>query len=151
MFAGALLKEAEELLRMGLKPTEVADGYELALEKAIEVLETLSCHEVKDISDKVAVKKIIRTAVMSKQYGNEDFLADLVSTLSTFAWHLNNTLLLSPDCCDQTIPLDMVKFIRVVKSVDGVCWNQFEKTKCVMRLTFRLLFQLIYQLNNNFL
>jgi len=74
-----LLKEAEELLRMGLKPTEVADGYELALEKALEILETLSCHEVKDISDKEAVKKVIRTAVMSKQYGNEDFLANLVS------------------------------------------------------------------------
>ncbi len=64
---------------MGLKPTEVADGYELALEKALEILETLSCHEVNDISDKEAVKKVIRTAVMSKQYGNEDFLANLVS------------------------------------------------------------------------
>jgi T-complex protein 1 subunit theta len=78
MFAGALLKEAEELLRMGLKPGEVAEGYELALEKALEILETLSCHEVKDINDKAEVKKVIRTAVMSKQYGNEDFLADLV-------------------------------------------------------------------------
>ena len=82
ILAGALLKEAEELLRMGLKPTEVADGYELALEKALEILETLSCHEVKDISDKEAVKKVIRTSVMSKQYGNEDFLANLVSEKS---------------------------------------------------------------------
>jgi chaperonin GroEL (HSP60 family) len=38
ILAGALLKEAEELLRMGLKPTEVADGYELALGKALEIL-----------------------------------------------------------------------------------------------------------------
>ena len=42
MLAGALLKEAEDLLRMGLKPTEVAEGYELALEKALAILETLS-------------------------------------------------------------------------------------------------------------
>jgi len=83
MFAGALLKEAEELLRMGLKPGEVAEGYELALEKALEILETLSCHEVKDINDKAEVKKVIRTAVMSKQYGNEDFLADLITNACT--------------------------------------------------------------------
>jgi len=100
MLAGSLLKEAEELLRMGLKPGkplrswsgqgfywhffkchpgEVADGYELALDKALQVLETLSCHEVKNINDKAEVKKVIRTSVMSKQYGNEDFLAELVN------------------------------------------------------------------------
>jgi len=64
---------------MGLKPTEVADGYELALEKALQVLETLSCYEVNDVSDKAAVKKVIKAAVMSKQLGNEEFLAELVS------------------------------------------------------------------------
>lgn len=48
LFAGALLSEAEELIRMGIKPTEVAEGYEMALEKALEVLETLTIEEVKD-------------------------------------------------------------------------------------------------------
>ena len=47
ILAGALLSEAEELIRMGLKPTEIADGYEMALEKALAVLETLSCAEIK--------------------------------------------------------------------------------------------------------
>jgi len=79
IFAGALLRQAEELLRMGLKPTEVAEGYEMALEKALEVLETLTCFEVKNTRDEEAVKKAVRTAVMSKQYGNEDFLADLIT------------------------------------------------------------------------
>lgn len=83
MLAGALLKEAEELLRMGLKPTEVAEGYELALEKALEILETLSCYEVKDISNKKEVKKVIKAAVMSKQYGNEEFLANLITNACT--------------------------------------------------------------------
>ena len=81
MLAGALLKEAEDLLRMGLKPTEVAEGYELALEKALAILETLSCYEVTDISNKEEVKKVIKAAVMSKQYGNEEFLANLVCYL----------------------------------------------------------------------
>lgn len=79
ILAGALLAEAEELIRMGLKPTEIAEGYEQALEKALEILETLSVDQVKDARDIASVKKAIRTAVMSKQYGNEDFLTDIIT------------------------------------------------------------------------
>jgi len=79
IFAGALLRAAEDLLRMGLKPTEVAEGYEIALSKALEILPTLSCYEVKNTRDEESVKKAIRTGVMSKQYGHEDFLADLIT------------------------------------------------------------------------
>jgi T-complex protein 1 subunit theta len=78
VFAGALLAEAEELIRMGLKPTEIAEGYELALERALEVLETLKCDEVKDTRNLAEVKKALRPAVMSKQYGYEDFLSDII-------------------------------------------------------------------------
>ena len=80
ILAGALLAESEELIRMGLKPTEIAEGYEQALDKALEVLETLSIAEVKNPrSDLETVKKAVRTAVMSKQYGYEDFLTDLIT------------------------------------------------------------------------
>jgi len=79
IFAGALLRVAEELLRMGLKPTEVADGYEIALNKALELLPSLSCYEVTNTRDEESVKKAVRTAVMSKQYGNEDFLSELIT------------------------------------------------------------------------
>lgn len=41
VFAGALLEGAEELLRLGITTTEIADGYEIALNKAIEELQTL--------------------------------------------------------------------------------------------------------------
>ena len=38
VLCGALLQHAEELLRMGLSSAEVIEGYELALEKSLEVL-----------------------------------------------------------------------------------------------------------------
>ncbi len=79
LLAGALLSEAEELIRMGIKPTEVADGYELALDKALEELEKLVVDEVKDPRDEKEVLKAVRTAVMSKQYGHEDFLSGIIS------------------------------------------------------------------------
>merc|ERR1712038_1746123 len=67
VFAGALLKEAEDLLRMGLKPTEVASGYELAMEKALAILEsdkTLTAQTVSDVKSEAEVMPILRTAIM---------------------------------------------------------------------------------------
>ena len=43
LFAGALLESAEELLRMGLSPSEVVEGYEKACEKALEILPSMCC------------------------------------------------------------------------------------------------------------
>ncbi|XP_071955274.1 T-complex protein 1 subunit theta-like [Antedon mediterranea] len=79
ILAGALLENAEELLRMGLSPTEVIEGYEQACKKALELLPDLSCATVKDLKDRNEVWKAIRTSVMSKQYGNEDFFSQLVA------------------------------------------------------------------------
>lgn len=38
VLAGALMTNAEELLKMGLSPAEVAEGYETASEKALNIL-----------------------------------------------------------------------------------------------------------------
>jgi len=79
VLAGALLEHAEDLLRMGLSPTEVIEGYETACKKAMEVLPTLVCGSVEDLRSKVEVKRAVKTSVASMQYGNEEFLADLVA------------------------------------------------------------------------
>ena len=42
VLAGALLEKAEYLLDKGIHPIRVADGYELAAQKAIETLEKIS-------------------------------------------------------------------------------------------------------------
>lgn len=78
VFAGALLENAEQLLRMGLSVTEVIKGYEQACKKALEILPDLVVGKVEDKKCKDDVIKVIRTAIMSKQYGLEDFLASIV-------------------------------------------------------------------------
>lgn len=79
IFAGSLLEKAEELLRLGITTAEIADGYERALDKALEILPSLVCHEVKDYRDIKQVKECLNSAIMSKQYGQEEFLTELVA------------------------------------------------------------------------
>ncbi|MCL4120784.1 UNVERIFIED_CONTAM: hypothetical protein GTU68_004804, partial [Idotea baltica] len=79
MFAGSLLEKAGEIIKMGLTPTDVAQGYLMAMEKAIEELPKLTCWEITDTRNVAEVEKALRTSIMSKQYGNEDFLASLVA------------------------------------------------------------------------
>jgi len=79
MFAGALLEHSEQLLKMGLSVPEIVDGFRLAHAKAEEILPQLVCDKVKDIRDKEEVVKAIRSSIMSKQFGNEDFIANLVA------------------------------------------------------------------------
>ncbi|KAJ2764411.1 T-complex protein 1 subunit theta, partial [Coemansia nantahalensis] len=79
ILASELLQRAEPLLRMGLHPSEIARGYELGLAAALEGLETLAVERVENWHDKEELQKAIRTAIASKQYGQEDVLGSLVS------------------------------------------------------------------------
>ncbi|KAF6820977.1 t-complex protein 1 subunit theta [Colletotrichum musicola] len=79
VLAGELLRKAEDLLRMGLKTSDIVTGYERAQKFALETLEELSVDKVEDIRSQEELSKAIRTVIASKQNGNEDFLADLVS------------------------------------------------------------------------
>lgn len=56
------------------------EGYNLAAKKILdEILPTTVVREVKDVTNLEEIRKSIRSSVMSKQYGNEEFLADLIS------------------------------------------------------------------------
>ncbi|ROW12518.1 hypothetical protein VMCG_00745 [Cytospora schulzeri] len=79
VLAGELLKKAEDLLRMGLKTSDIVTGYERAQKFALETLEELEVDKVADLTSQGELAKAIRTVVASKQNGNEDFLADLVA------------------------------------------------------------------------
>ncbi|KAK3684539.1 T-complex protein 1 subunit theta [Vermiconidia calcicola] len=79
VFAGELLRKAEDLLRMGLKTSEIVQGYERAGREAIRILEELEVDRVENIRDQAELAKAIRTVVAAKQSGNEEFLADMVA------------------------------------------------------------------------
>ncbi|KAI9804105.1 MAG: T-complex protein 1 subunit theta [Sarcosagium campestre] len=79
VLAGELLKKAEDLLRMGLKSSDIVQGYEKAQKFALETLDNLVVEKVNDIRAQGELKKAIRTVVASKQSGTEDFLAEMVA------------------------------------------------------------------------
>lgn len=58
---------------------QVIEGYESACKKALEILPDCVCSSAKDLHDVDEAASLIRTAVTSKQYGNEDFLSNLIA------------------------------------------------------------------------
>ncbi|CDO77603.1 hypothetical protein BN946_scf184936.g28 [Trametes cinnabarina] len=79
ILAGEMLKKAEQLLIMGLVPSEIIKGYELASEKALAELESLSTSTLPSPPTKSALATALKPAIASKQYGYEDTLANLVA------------------------------------------------------------------------
>ncbi|KAG9531547.1 T-complex protein 1, partial [Aureobasidium melanogenum] len=79
VLAGELLKKAEELLRMGLKTSDIVVGYERAGQEALRVLEELEVDRVKDLCDQEELSKALRTVIAAKQSGHEEVLANLVA------------------------------------------------------------------------
>ncbi|BBN13186.1 T-complex protein 1 subunit theta [Marchantia polymorpha subsp. ruderalis] len=107
-FAGELLQGAEELIRMGLHPSEIIAGYAKALTEGLEVLETLvePNTEKIDVMNKDEVMKRIIPVVASKQYGQEEPLCRLIT-----------------DACIQVCPKNPLNFnvdnVRVTKLLGG--------------------------------
>ncbi|KUL85789.1 hypothetical protein ZTR_07351 [Talaromyces verruculosus] len=79
VFAGELLKKAEELLRMGLKTSDIVNGYEKAQGFALKTLEDLEVDRLKEMRSATELSKALTTVIASKQSGNEEVLAALVS------------------------------------------------------------------------
>lgn len=97
ILAGELLKKAEHLLVMGLHPSEIIKGFELASEKAQAELESasflkkfysilenkssaeLSTYSLPSPLTQTSLASALKPAIASKQYGYEDTLASLVA------------------------------------------------------------------------
>lgn len=111
-FAGELLRGAEELIRMGLHPSEIIIGYTKGINKAIEILSELveEGSDKMDVRNKNEVISRMKAAVASKQFGQEDMLCNLIA-----------------DACIQVCPKNPVNFnvdnVRVAKLVGGGLHN----------------------------
>lgn len=78
-FAGELLSQAENLLKMGIHPSEVVLGYKHATEKVQELLPSLSCYTVTDPRDMTQMTTALKSVIAAKQFGYEDLLAPIVA------------------------------------------------------------------------
>ncbi|PWA76225.1 TCP-1/cpn60 chaperonin family protein [Artemisia annua] len=110
--AGQHLEGAEELIRMGLHPSEIIIGYTKASNKLGEILEGLveEGSETMDVRNKDEVILRMKAPVASKQYGNEHILCPLIA-----------------DACIQVCPKNPVNFnvdnVRVAKLLGGGLHN----------------------------
>lgn len=66
VLAGALLEQAEQLLDRGLHPIRIADGFELAAKKCLDVLSEISDKFEFSDKDKEPLIKTAMTALGSK-------------------------------------------------------------------------------------
>ncbi|KAJ5738015.1 hypothetical protein N7493_001170, partial [Penicillium malachiteum] len=119
VLAGELLKKAEELIRMGLKTSDIVSGYEKAQNFALKVLEDLEVDRLEDIRSIPELSKALRTVVASKQSGTEEILANLVA-----------------EAVLTVLPKNPVNFnvdnVRVVKIMGG----SLEQSKVVKGMVF---------------
>lgn len=78
VLAGELLNVAEKLITLGLKVTEVIQGYTMALKFVEKTLESLVVDKVEDLFDVNELLKVIKPVISAKQYGYEPIISKLV-------------------------------------------------------------------------
>ncbi|KAI3990311.1 hypothetical protein MKX01_037650 [Papaver californicum] len=109
-FAGELLQKAEELIRNGLHPSEIISGYKKAINKTIEILESLIVKgsEKMDVRNAVEVASQMKHAIASKQFGQENILCPFIA-----------------DACIQVCPKNPTNFnvVRITKLQGGGLCN----------------------------
>lgn len=113
--AGELLRKAEQLINLGLHPSEILQGYELARDRALQELETLTVAELANPPTPESLALALRPCIASKQYGQEEILAPLVAQAVS--------LVLPPPSSDAAKTASLKDFnvdnVRVVKIMGG--------------------------------
>ena len=107
-FAGAMLNEAESLLRMGLHVSEVIAGYMRSTQFVLDTLAELCCDSVKDPRDAKDLARALTGTLAAKQYGFE-------AALSKFA--AEGAIQVMPDAPKK--PSVNVDSVRTVKIIGG--------------------------------
>jgi thermosome len=77
IIAGALLEKAEELIKQGIHPTVIVDGYRMAMRQALDILNKIA-EDVKMDGNRAVLKNVARTSMESKIVSvDSDALSDL--------------------------------------------------------------------------
>ena len=109
-FAGELLLQAESLIKMGLHPSDIVAGYEMATKSVLEYLEKYNAQSIQDPRSLEEVHPIIRSAICPKLPGYFDFFSKLVAK-----------------ACIQVTPEDVDDFdaehVRVIKILGGSLYD----------------------------
>ncbi len=97
VLAGELLKKAEELLDQDIHPTVIANGYRMAADKAMELLDSIA--KPVSLEDKETLKKVALTSMTGKaSEAAKDYLADLVvKAVTSIAEKQNGKVLIDID------------------------------------------------------
>jgi chaperonin GroEL (HSP60 family) len=87
VFAGALVKQAESMLDLGIAPSTISDGYSKALKFALQGLQEISINHVN--SDRHVMTRIVRTCLQPKilSYAGDaaaDMIIDAVCRVADF-------------------------------------------------------------------
>jgi len=91
IIAGELLKNAEDLLTQGVHPTIIAEGYQMAAEKALMILDGFA--SVVKPTDTVILKKIAGTALTGKNAEvSKDLLSDIIVKAIAFITDADGTV-----------------------------------------------------------
>lgn len=79
VFAGELLNLAEGLLKLGLHPSNIIQGYRRASAAVAEILDKLEVDTFANPFDRDQILRTVKTAIASKQYGYEKLLGGLIA------------------------------------------------------------------------
>ena len=96
--AGELMNQAESLIKMGLKASQVhiviqiVEGYEKATNKALEIIESASEFKVDDIRDPKQVEKVLLSTLTPKLMSYSSYFAEQLAKLCTGALPRNSKM-----------------------------------------------------------
>lgn len=104
-FVGELLNQAQDLIKLGLHPSDIVLGYEVASKKALETLKSFNHYEISDISNVSQVLPVIETALCPKMPGYYQHFAKIITEAC---------VKILPQEKEGTFNLDHVRIVKII-------------------------------------
>lgn len=79
ILSGELLKKAEDLIGIGLHPSDIVAGYDKAIKRCLSYLEDMAVDVTYDPQNREDLAQACKTSISSKCNGLEDFLSGIVA------------------------------------------------------------------------